>query len=79
MYINSFEEKIILRIDLIEDSETESVVSLDKAYCRSFILLEGGNMIIPKAIISNSKTGLKPTGKIEYIKVNMPEELRYEI
>lgn len=79
MSISSFEESIILRIDLIEDPETESVVSLDNTYLRSFILLEDGNMIIPKAIMSNSKTGLKPTGQMEYIKVKLPEELRSEM
>ena len=78
-YISSFEENIILRIDLIEDPQTESVVSLDNAYLRSFIILEDGNMIIPKAIVSNSKTGLKPTSQIKYIKVKLPEELRSEM
>ena len=78
-YISSFEENIILRIDLIEDPQTESVVSLDNAYLRSFIILEDGNMIIPKAIVSNSKTGLKPTSQIKYIKVKLPEEFRSEM
>lgn len=78
-YISSFEENIILRIDLIEDPQTESVVSLDNDYLRSFIILEEGNMIIPKAIVSNSKTGLKPTSQIKYIKVKLPEELRSEM
>jgi len=30
-------------------------------------------------IMSKSTTGLKPTGKIEYIKVKLPEELKHEL
>ena len=79
MYISSFEKDVTIRIDLIEDPKTESVVSLDNDYLRSFIILEDGNMIIPKVIMSNSKTGIKPTGQMEYIKVKLPEELRSEM
>lgn len=67
VYVDSFEEDVIVRIDLIEDSKTESVVSLENAYLRTLILLEDGNMIIPKGIMSKSETGLEPTGKLEYI------------
>lgn len=79
MYISSFEKDVTIRIDLIEDPKTESVISLDNDYLRSFIILEDGNMIIPKVIMSNSKTGIKPTGQMEYIKVKLPEELRSEM
>ncbi len=43
------------------------------------MLLEDGNMVIPKGIMKESTTGLEPTGKIEYIKVKLPEELKYEL
>ncbi|SHF19362.1 hypothetical protein SAMN02745784_03126 [Tissierella praeacuta DSM 18095] len=79
VYVDSFEEDVIVRIDLIEDSKTESVVSLENAYLRTLILLEDGNMIIPKGIMSKSETGLEPTGKLEYIKVKLPEELKFEL
>ncbi len=36
-------------------------------------------MIIPKGIMSKSETGLEPTGKLEYIKVKLPEELKFEL
>lgn len=79
MYVDSFKEDVVFRIDLIEEPETESLVSLDNAYLRMFMLLEDGNMIIPKGIMSKSTTGLEPTGKIEYIKVKLPQELIYEL
>ncbi|MEY8417586.1 hypothetical protein AAK964_14990 [Tissierella praeacuta] len=79
VYVDSFEEDVIVRIDLIEDSKTESVVSLENTYLRTLILLEDGNMIIPKGIMSKSETGLEPTGKLEYIKVKLPEELKFEL
>lgn len=79
VYVDSFEEKVITRIDLIEDPETESVVSLDNAYLRNFILLEDGNMVIPKGIMSKSTNRLEPTGKIEYIKVKLTDKLKHQL
>lgn len=78
IYVDSFEEEVVVKIELIENPETESVVSLDNAYLREFMLLEDGNIVIPKGIMKESTTGLEPTGKIEYIKVKLPEELKSE-
>lgn len=78
-YIDSIDNNIKARIYLIEDSETESMVSLENSYLRMFILLEDGNMVIPKGIMSEFKTGLEPTGKIEYIKVKLPNKLKGEL
>lgn len=79
IYVDSFEEEVVVKIELIENPETESVVSLDNAYLREFILLENGNMVIPKGIMKELTTGLDPTGKIEYIKVKLPEKLKSEL
>lgn len=79
VYVDSFEEDVKARIELIEDPETSSVDSLDNSYLRIFILLEDGNMIIPKGIMENSTNGIEPTGKIEYIKVKLPENLKDEL
>lgn len=79
IYVDSFEEEVVVKIELIENSETESVVSLDNAYLREFILLENGNMVIPKGIMKELTTGLDPTSKIEYIKVKLPEKLKSEL
>ena len=43
------------------------------------MLLEDGNMVIPKGIMIESTRGLEPTGKIEYIKVKLTENLKYEL
>lgn len=77
--VDSFKEKVETRIELIEDQETESVVSSNNAYLRMFMVLEDGNMIIPKSLMSESSNGLKPTGELEYIKVKLPEKLRDEL
>lgn len=75
IYIDSFEEfkeDEIVRIDLTDDGGIVSLGSSENSYLGSLKLLQDGNMIIPKPI---SKT---PT-EIEYIKVKLPEELRYEL
>lgn len=79
VYVDSFEEDVIVRIDLIEDLETQSAVSLDNAYLRRLILLEDGNMVIPKVIMSKTETGFESTGKLEYIKVKLPEEFKFKL
>ena len=79
VYVDSFKEKVKTRIELIEGQETASVVSLDNAYLRMFMILEDGNMIIPKSIMFETKTGLEATGKLEYIKVKLPERLKSEL
>lgn len=76
VYTDSFEGGIIAKIELIEDPETESLVSLDNSYLREFILLGDGNMVIPKGIMVKSTRGLEPTGKIEYIKVCNKDNFR---
>ncbi len=78
-YVDSFEKIVIVRFDLIEDPKTESIISLDNVYLRRLILLEDGNMIIPKGIMTKSEMGLRPTGKLEYIKVKLPEELKFKL
>lgn len=79
IYVDSFGEEVVVKIELIENPETESVVSLDNAYLREFMLLEDGNMVIPKGIMKESTTGLEPTGKIEYIKVTLTDKLKSEL
>lgn len=79
IYVDSFGEEVVVKIELIENLETESVVSLDNAYLREFMLLEDGNMVIPKGIMKESTTGLEPTGKIEYIKVTLTDKLKSEL
>ncbi|OLS02948.1 hypothetical protein [Tissierella creatinophila] len=78
-YVDSFEDDIVAKIYLVEDTETSSVVSLENAYIRMLILLKDGNMIIPKGIMSDSKTELKPTGKIGYIRIKLPDKLKDEL
>lgn len=78
-YIDSLDNNIIAKIYLIEDPKTESVVSLDNSYLRMFILLEDGNIVIPKGIMSESETDLNPTGQIEYIKVKLPDKLKDDL
>ena len=78
-YVDSFEEEVVVKIKLIENPETESVVSLENTYLREFMLLEDGNMVIPKGIMTELSTGLEPTGKIGYIKVKLPEKLKSEL
>lgn len=78
-YIDSLDNNIIAKIYLIEDPKTESVVSLDNSYLRMFILLEDGNLVIPKGIMSESETGLNPTGQIEYIKVKLSDKLKDDL
>lgn len=78
-YVDSFEEEIIAKIYLVEDPETSSVVSADNAYLRMFILLKDGNIIIPKGLMSNSKTEVEPTGKIGYIRAKLPDKLKDEL
>lgn len=79
IYVDSFKEEIITRMDLVEDLEIQSIVSEENAYLRTFLLLKDGNMIIPKAIVSDSKAEVKPTGEIKYIKVKLPQELKDEL
>ena len=79
IYVNSFEGEVIAKIQLIEDPETESVISIDNAYIREFILLKDGNILIPKGIMLETSGGLEATGKMEYIKVTLTENLKYEL
>lgn len=79
IYVDSFDEEIITRMDLVEDLETQSIVSEENAYLRTFLLLKDGNMIIPKVIVSDSKAEVKPTGEMKYIKVKLPQELKDEL
>lgn len=79
VYVDSFEEDVKARIELIEDPETSSLDSLNNSYLRIFILLKDGSMIIPKGIMQNSTNGLEPTGEIKYIKVKLPENLKDEL
>lgn len=79
VYVDSFEEDVKARIELIEDPETSSLDSLNNSYLRIFILLKDGSMIIPKGIMENSTKGLEPTGEIKYIKVKLPQNLKDEL
>ena len=79
VYTDSLEGEVIAKIELIEDPKTQSVVSLDNAYLREFIILDDGNMAIPKGVMVKSTSGLEATGRIEYIKVKLTENLKYEL
>nr|WP_300005425.1 hypothetical protein [Tissierella sp.] len=79
VYVDSFEEDVKARIELIEDPETLSVETLDNSYLRIFMLLEDSSIVIPKGIMENSTKELEATGEIEYIKVKLPENLNDEL
>lgn len=79
VYIDSFEENVKARIELIEDPETLSVETLENSYLRIFLLLEDSSIVIPKGIMENSTKELEATGEVEYIKVKIPENLNDEL
>lgn len=79
VYVDLFEEEVKTRIELIEDQETSSDAYLDNSYLRMFMILEDSSLLIPKGIMKDSANKLEPTGEIEYIKVNLTENLKVEL
>lgn len=79
VYVDSFEEEVKSKIELIEDPETSSWISLENSYLRMFMLLEDGSILIPKSKMESSTNEIESTGKIEYIKLKLPENLKVEL